>query len=219
MTRFGRADVPGDQEWPLLSELREFGNGLESNAPGLDAAAAAVARLHQAAQASRLLPSGSGSQAELGTTGSKLEEECVPFDVEAGAAQLRQAAEARGLLSRREPTRLIGSPRAGGVMGLLGRLSAWLDARRGPQSDPAGHDPASRDSLLRLRLSLGHGDVDVAIGRQEHTASSRPQTPDPPPASGTRLTRSNARRCGRWHPGARSRPAPRSWRKASGPTT
>jgi len=57
-------------------------------------------------------------------------EECAPFDVEAGAAQLRRAAEARGLLSQREPAHPIGNPRAGEVRDLPGVMASDSGVRR-----------------------------------------------------------------------------------------
>jgi nucleotide-binding universal stress UspA family protein len=126
MTRSG---VPGDQESSLFSQLREFGDGLESSAPRLDIDAA-VARLHQVGLDFGFLPPASVPQAGLGTTGSELEEECAPFDVEAGAAQLRRAAEDRGLLPQREPARPVGDPRAGQALGRPGDMATDPGARR-----------------------------------------------------------------------------------------
>ena len=87
-----------DPERSLLLLLRESGDALEAASPPFDAAAAA-ARLREAARAHGLLQPGGIPPDHLAVTGGELEEEAPPFDVEAGAAQLRAAARARGLLS------------------------------------------------------------------------------------------------------------------------
>ena len=61
-------------------------------------------------------------------------------------------------------------------MDLLGRISERLDSHRRSQDDRAGQNPANRDSLLRLTLSLGRRYVDLAIGRSPR-ADEAPRTP------------------------------------------
>jgi len=91
------ADTPGEQEWPLLSLLRESGDDLEATSPAFDIAASA-ARLNGAASAQGLLSSGNPLDMAQTATGASLEEE-ARFDLEAGISQLKDAAHARGLLS------------------------------------------------------------------------------------------------------------------------
>jgi CRP-like cAMP-binding protein len=67
-------------------------------------------------------------------------------------------------------------------MDLLGRISEWLNSHRRSQDDPAGQNPANRDSLLRLTLSLGRRYVDLAIGQ----SAGADQAPRMPPATEAR---------------------------------
>jgi redox-sensing transcriptional repressor len=96
MNETGREPAPGGSEWPLLAQVREIADGLEGSAPELRAAA--TLRLRQAAQVRGLLPAESASEVDLQVMGSKLEEECPPFDVDTAATRLKEAAQARGLL-------------------------------------------------------------------------------------------------------------------------
>ena len=48
-------------------------------------------------------------------------------------------------------------------MGLLGKLSTWLDSRRQPEEETVRQNAADRDSLLRLTLSVGQRTVGFAI--------------------------------------------------------
>jgi DNA-binding transcriptional MerR regulator len=97
MAKPGGADMPNCPEQSLLSLLRESGDALEAVSPPFDAAAAA-ARLREAARAHGLLRPADIPEDGLWATDAELEQEAPPFDVEAGAARLREAAGERGLL-------------------------------------------------------------------------------------------------------------------------
>ena len=90
--------VPRGPQRSLLLLLRGSGDALEAASPPFDAAAA-EARLREAARARRLLRTGGIPEDDLAITDVELEEEAPPFDVEAGAARLWEAAKARKLLS------------------------------------------------------------------------------------------------------------------------
>lgn len=98
MPKSDGADTPKGKERSLLSLLRESGDALETASPSFDAAAAA-ARLREAARANGLLQPAGDPEDDLWVTSAELEEEAPPFDVEAGAARLRDEATARGFLS------------------------------------------------------------------------------------------------------------------------
>jgi hypothetical protein len=91
------AATPGEQEWPLLSLLRESGDDLEATSPAFDIAASA-ARLNGAASAQGLLSSGNLLDMAQTETSASLEEE-ASFDLEAGISRLKDVAHSRGLLS------------------------------------------------------------------------------------------------------------------------
>jgi len=97
MAKSDGAGMPKHRKRPLLVLLRESGDALEAASPPFDAAAAA-ARLGEAARVHGLLRPGGIPEDDLAVTDSRLEEEAPPFDVEAGAARLREAGRARGLL-------------------------------------------------------------------------------------------------------------------------
>ena len=102
MAKSDGAGMPKGPERSLLLLLRESGDALEAASPPFDAAAAA-ARLYEAARAQGLLRPGGIPVDDLAVTAAELEEEAPSFDVEAGAARLREAARARGLLSSGTP--------------------------------------------------------------------------------------------------------------------
>jgi Cyclic nucleotide-binding domain len=67
-------------------------------------------------------------------------------------------------------------------MGLLGKLSAWLDSRHQPEEEILRQNAADRDSLLRLTLSVGQRTVDFAISwarkSEEPAATGETSQPD-----------------------------------------
>jgi cell division protein FtsZ len=93
------------QKRSLLLMLRESGDALETSSPPFDPMRGA-ARLRDAARAEGLLRPGDAPEEDsaptgevsLEGTGAALEEQAPAFDVEAGAARLRDAARAHGLL-------------------------------------------------------------------------------------------------------------------------
>lgn len=67
-------------------------------------------------------------------------------------------------------------------MGLLGKLSTWLDSRRQPEEETVRQNAADRDSLLRLTLSVGQRTVGFAISwarkSEEPAAAGETSQPD-----------------------------------------
>jgi cell division protein FtsZ len=105
MAKSSGAGKPSGQKRTLLSELRESGDALESSSPPFNAMTGA-ARLRDAAEAQGILEADDTSEDDsarvggvaLAETGVALEEQAPAFNVEAGAARLREAAHAHGLL-------------------------------------------------------------------------------------------------------------------------
>src|SRR5690348_11308077 len=95
----------GNYGGQLVAQLRAFGDVLKVDAPEFDVAVSA-ARLRQTARRHELLSREAIFEVELWITGEQLEEECPPFafDLEASAARLPQAAQARGLVPVPEKT-------------------------------------------------------------------------------------------------------------------
>jgi len=71
-------------------------------------------------------------------------------------------------------------------MGPLGKFFTRLDSRR-PPGDPDRPAPGHRDSLLRLRLSIGQRSVDLAISRSRESGEDREEMAESsPPDAETR---------------------------------
>jgi cell division protein FtsZ len=105
MAMSNEAGKPASQERSPLTLLRESGDALETSSTPFDATIGA-ARLRHAARAEGILrpddmPEDDSAHiggAALEETGATIQEQAPAFNVEAGAARLREAAQAHGLL-------------------------------------------------------------------------------------------------------------------------
>jgi hypothetical protein len=71
-------------------------------------------------------------------------------------------------------------------MDLLGRFSGWLDSFRKPQDDPARHDPAERDSPVKLTLGGRRFKLQLEIPRSARADEAEPGSGAPEATSVSR---------------------------------
>ncbi len=183
MAKSNEAGKPARQERSPLSLLRASGDALETSSAPFDATIGA-ARLRRAAQAEGLLrpddlPEDDSAHiggAGLEETGAAIQEQAPAFNVEAGAARLREAAQAHGLLpSAQEANRGRKGPPVIKVVGIgVGGLNA---VNRMIEEGLKGVEFIAIDTDAQALL-MSDADVKLDVGRELTRGLGVGATPD-----------------------------------------